>query len=103
MVTVEAVAEYIGATSEELLLPVLLSQAESLIDSYLGPRGRSRIPQPERDGAVLQLVSELWSRRNAPAGNLQWSPEGGAVYMASDPLQSVKPLIRRYKDLGAVG
>lgn len=101
-VIVAQAAGFIGVSPNEELLPALLSTAISMVDGYLGITGLRRCPDAQVDHAVLQLTSELWARRNAPAGGAHWGPDGQTAYLSRDPMASVYPLLRQYKGLGAV-
>lgn len=102
-VTVEDVAGFVGCSPTEPVLPGVLAVAVTIVGEYLGV-GARRCPVVVQDQAVTQLAAEIWSRRNAPGGVLQWGAEGSApVRLARDAMSSVEPLLRRYRPLGAVG
>ena len=103
--TVEQCADYIGADIEidavESTLTALLATAEDLIDTHM--RGQTyRLTAPVLDLAVKQLVSELWTRRNAPGGLTSYA-DGTPTRLARDAMVSVIPLLAPKRPLGAVG
>lgn len=102
-VTEEQVAELTGLDPFSPTVPILLQQALTLVSDYLGVRGMERISDEVYDWAVLQVSGDLQKRRSAPGGNLQYTPGGEVAFVSSDPLVSVKPVIKRYKGFGSVG
>jgi len=101
--TVEDLADYVGAAPAEPLLPLVHAASLEMIDDYLGPRGKSKCPTSVYDLATLQLGSELWIRRNSPGGVMSWANGDVPARLAADAMRSVRPLLDRYKGLGAVG
>jgi hypothetical protein len=104
-VTVEQCASYVGADPEIepalSVLPILLDTAVDLIDRHM--KGRTdRVSTNIANYAVMQLVSELWTRRNAPGGIAAFA-DGVPVRMARDALVSVTPLLNPSRPLGSVG
>jgi hypothetical protein len=102
-VTVDDLAGYANASPADPLLPAILADATELVDEYLGETGRETCPVRTRDLAIRQLGSELFARRNAPGGVLQWTSDGAPIRLARDAMVSVKPLLDRYRGLGAPG
>ncbi len=102
-VTAEQLAGFVGASPAEPTLPDVLAEAVALVDGHLGADGRQTCPSVVRDLAVKTLGSELWSRRNAPGGVVQWGPDGQPVRLARDPLVSVRALLAPFRGLGRVG
>jgi hypothetical protein len=101
--TLTEVADYVGTSPAEPTLPGLLSVAVKLVDDHLGATGRERCPEEVHKHAITQLVSELWTRRNAPGGVAQWTPDGAPLRLARDSLVAVRPLLDPYRGLGVVG
>lgn len=95
-------AVYVGANEDDVFLPRVYSAALELIYGYLGA-AEADVPASVLETAILQLGSELWVRRNSPGGIAQWTDEGNPVRLGADPLRTVRPLLARYKGLGAVG
>jgi hypothetical protein len=56
-----------------------------------------------RDGAILEVTSALWLRRNSPGGVLQWSGDSQAVRLARDVMAGVKADLAPFRGLGATG
>jgi hypothetical protein len=102
-VTLENMADYIGASPAEPTLPLIYDATFSMINDHLGQRGRQKIPASTYDLAVLQLGSELWIRRNSPGGVMSWANGDVPARLAADAMRSVRPMIDRYKGLGTPG
>ena len=89
-------AAYIGASPDDPLLARLLPVAQTMVFEYLGTIGLARCPLDIRDHAVIQLTSELYSRRNTPGGVL-WAPGGDtAARLSRDALAPVEPMLADY-------
>ena len=101
--TIEDVADYVGSSPAEPLLPLIHRTSLALIDRYLGPRGKAKVPVDIYDNATLHLASELFARRNAPGGIASWASGEVPVRLARDPMLSVIPMLAPFKGLGAVG
>lgn len=105
-VDVDALGTYIGTASTDPVLATLLPVAIDLIDEDLKDH-KHEVPDSVYDLAVTQLVSELYSRKNAPGG-IMWGPAGDvtaapSARLSRDALTSVRPLYRSYKGLGSAG
>lgn len=102
--TVDDLADYVGAAPTEPLLPLIHAASLSLINDHLGARGKAKCPVDIYDLATLQLGSELWIRRNSPGGVVNsWVNGQVPARLARDAMASIKPMIDKYKGLGAVG
>lgn len=101
--TVGDLESYLGTPPGEPTLPDLLEVAVDLVEGYLGTAGLALCPATVHDHAVIQLASELYARRNSPAGVAQWGPDGQAIRLARDAMLSVKPLLAPYRGLGVPG
>jgi hypothetical protein len=102
-VTLEDLADYVGASPSEPTLALIFEAAPTMINDHLGQRGRQKIPAATYDLAVLQLGSELWIRRNSPGGVMSWANGDVPARLAADAMRSVRPMIDRYKGLGTPG
>lgn len=95
-------ASYIGASIDDPMLARLLDVAEVLVSEFLttfdedGVAIVSECPESIREHAVIQLTSELYSRRNNPNG-VVWAPGGdSAARLSRDAMVSVLPLLLPY-------
>lgn len=62
--------------------------------------GWAAVPAPVKQ-ATLQVVSELWRRKDAPFGVLG-GQEFGTIYLSPDSMRSVAALLRAYRSGSAV-
>lgn len=102
-VTNAQVADFLNLDVSNPRVPQLIEQAVTLISDRLGLRGMQRIPDDVFDYAIIQTCGELQRAYQAPGANLQWGPDGTAVYGDRDVLARVMPQIRKYKGTGALG
>ncbi|WP_157985416.1 hypothetical protein [Lentzea terrae] len=98
-VTLQQAANYVGASEEDEFLILFFNAAPELIKDYL--RG-GKVHPYVFDSAHLQLVSELWIRRNNPGGMVQYA-EGIPARLARDAMLSVAPLLMSKRGLGTPG
>ena len=63
--------------------------------------GWAAVPAPVKQ-ATLQVVGELWRRKDAPFGVIG-AAEFGTIYLSPDAMRSVSALLRPYRSGTAVG
>lgn len=93
---VAEVAAWTGADPADPLLPRVLATAQVMVAEFLGVDGTHSCPDLVQDQAVLQLSSELLTRRNSPAGGAVWGPDGSVVRLSRDVMLSVAPMLEAY-------
>lgn len=98
--TIADAASYCNASDTDENLIRSYNTATTLVTDYV--RGKS-VPETVFDTAVLTVTSELFSRRNSPGGLMQWGADGEVVRMSKDALNSVRPMLKPYLGIGAVG
>ena len=94
----ERAIEYVNTEAGDDELGHALEEAIVLVMHHIGD---VEVPDTIRDRAILEAVSELYHRRNAPSGISQFAtPDGAPVRVARDPLVGVYPILRPYVGLG---
>lgn len=99
MVTLAVAAEYVGASEDDPFIILFHRAAPALIKRHM--RGGTLDPSIH-DVAVLQLISELWIRRNSGGGIAAFA-DGVPVRLARDAMVSVAPLLAPDRGLGTPG
>lgn len=70
------------------------------IGAYLGDVAIGPTGQDEIEAAALRAFGYAWKYREAPFGEAQWLDEqGGAIRLAKDWLDPIKPILNRYRDV----
>lgn len=101
------VAVYVGATDDPddvafakakyleahaLVVQLLLAEdGTDLFDKMPATVQTDVLPQQ-----VLEVASKLWSRRNAPNGQVQYDMGGTTMLAPLDPLVTVRPLLEPF-------
>ncbi len=98
-IALEYAADYVNAKNDDPMIAVFFATAKSMVDDYVRPT----CPDDLRDWAVLEITARLWERRNSPNGAAQFGPNGEVVRVAADVMHSVKPTLKKWRKLGAVG
>lgn len=95
MVTPEDLRAYVGGSASDLeFITECLVQATELVDAYVAS---TVVPESIMDNAYLQTGSEIFNRRNAPAGIAQFSSfDGAPVRVSNDPMRSTYALLNRW-------
>lgn len=97
-VTSGGLASYVRSTVDEYV-ESCLSTAETMVESYLTTNGGESIVVPIAviDRAVLEVGAELYNRRNAPNGIVQFdSVDASPVRVARDPMVAARPILAQY-------
>lgn len=99
MASVAALRAYVSAgESHDDFLAECLDEATSMVDVFVG---EAEVPAVIADRAYLEAAAELYHRRQAPHGQLQFAtPDSQPVRIPRDPLTSVYPLLRRWVGAG---
>lgn len=86
---------YVGAsTNDDAYVEECWDTAKDLIASYIQS---AKVPVNVLKRCYLEVGSELFQRRNAPAGVAQYATyDGQPLNVARDPLAGVYPLLNRY-------
>jgi hypothetical protein len=75
-----------------------LDEATALVEAFIGS---ATVPDVAKDRAVLETLSELYHRRNAPNGLSQFAGyDGQAVRVARDPMVGAYPILGRFMVIG---
>ena len=87
---------------DEVEWAMALSQAINAgIDAYLGSVTIALPGADEIKAAASRAFGYAWKYREAPFGEAQWMDEqGGAIRLAGDWLDPIKPILNRYRDVG---
>ena len=80
---------------------ITLSRAiNSAIASYLGDVSLLPAEAEEISAAAVRAFGYAWKYREAPFGEAQWLDEqGGAIRLAGDWLDPIKPILNRYRNV----
>lgn len=93
-VTVEEFRAYVGTNEDSSFVDDALQTGHHLVERYVGT---AEVPSHVRDIAVLQVASEVFHRRQAPAGITQFADmSGSAVRVGKDPMSAAYELLRPY-------
>jgi hypothetical protein len=89
-----------NANADEQKWAISLADAiSSGIDAYLGD-ATIVPPSLEIESAALRAFGYAWKYREAPFGEAQWNDEqGGAIRLAGDWLDPIKPILNRYRNV----
>jgi len=89
-----------NASADEQKWAISLASAiSSGIDAYLGDE-LIIPPHLEIESAALRAFGYAWKYREAPFGEAQWMDEqGGAIRLAGDWLDPIKPILNRYRSV----
>lgn len=87
--------------ADEQKWSILLSEAiNSAIDSYLGAVVLDESATDEIKAAAYRAFGYAWKYREAPFGEAQWLDEqGGAIRLAGDWIDPIKPILNRYRNV----
>jgi hypothetical protein len=86
-------------TDEQKWAISLAKAISSGIDAYLGSTIIFNYDVEEIESAALRAFGYAWKYREAPFGEAQWLDEqGGAIRLAGDWLEPIKPILNRYRD-----
>lgn len=91
------VADYVKAPSDAAYVRDCTAEALALVDQHIGRT--TTVPGPIRTRAVVEAAAELFWRKQARAGVVEFGgQENGTelVHVATDPLRAVRPLLRPY-------
>jgi hypothetical protein len=79
---------------------LMLSNAiNGAIAAYLGDVALGPTAQDEIYAAAHRAFGYAWKYREAPFGEAQWLDEqGGAVRLARDWIEPIKPILNRWRD-----
>lgn len=70
------------------------------VDGYLGEVTLTQYGTEEIESAALRAFGYAWKYREAPFGEAQWLDEqGGAIRLAGDWLEPIKPILNRYRNV----
>jgi len=73
-------------------------QAYALVDGFVGT---ATVPSTVLERAYLEVGSELFHRRSAPNGVMQFTTlDGSAIRVARDPMVGAYPLLKRFVGFG---
>lgn len=102
MVTLEQAKRFISDTSLpgsaiEESLQDCIDEAVEMLEAFT--EGET-IPTKSFDRAVLETVSELYHRRNAPNGIYQSNGIDQVVRVARDPMVGAYPILARFMVIG---
>lgn len=99
-VSVEQLRAYTGAANgDNGFLGECIAQASALVVHHVGT---AIVPVAVSDRAVLEVASELFHRRQAPNGVLQFSTFEGSnpVRVARDPMVAAYPILTPFMGSG---
>jgi hypothetical protein len=87
--------------ADEQKWAILLSEAiNSAVDSYLGVVTLDAAASDEIKAAAYRAFGYGWKYREAPFGEAQWLDEqGGAIRLAGDWIDPIKPILNRHRDV----
>lgn len=99
MITVADLRAYCGApSSDDAFLEQVLGEAQALISAHAG---NNDVPQAVWDNCLRQVGSELYHRRNAPAGIAAFATlDGAPIRVALDPMRSTYAMLDKYVPRG---
>lgn len=91
----EVLAQYVGANAgDSAFVASCWAEAEALVAAFVG---EADIPSAVLDRATLETGSELFHRRQAPNGVMQFQTlDGSAIRVARDPMTPAYPLLVPY-------
>lgn len=90
-VTVEQLQAYVGTQETGDFIENCLSSGKLRVANYIGS---AAVPASIVDQAVLHVASELFHRRSAPSGIMQFATlEGSPARLARDPMAGVYELL----------
>lgn len=95
----EALIAYVGGIvgTDGALAESAYEQASALVAEYVGTDALATIPAAILDGAILEVGSKLWARRNAPMGTIQVDTiDGTPIPTPRDPMTTVYPVLDRF-------
>ena len=98
--TADDLSQYVGANADDTaFVASCWARADALVTQYIGFAG---VPWAILNGAILDVGSELYHRRNSPSGIAQFATAGDAspVRLARDPMTSVYPVLARFLGAG---
>jgi hypothetical protein len=93
-------SQYVGANAEDsAFVASCWARADALISQHVGV---VEVPSAILIGAILEVGSELFHRRNSPSGIAQFATAGDAspVRLARDPLTSVYSVLAPWLGVG---
>lgn len=73
-VSVEQFQEFVGTNEEGWFIDQCLDVANELVTKYVGD---VEVPTSVLDNCILEVASEVFHRRSAPAGNAQFASNDG--------------------------
>lgn len=96
-----AFARVAAPTADEQGWAQSLAEAiDGSITAYLGEVTLDSIATLEVEASALRAFGYGWKYREAPFGEAQWLDEqGGAVRLASDWIEPIKPILNRYRNV----
>lgn len=90
-VTVEQLQAYVGTQESGDFIDNCLAAGKARVAAFIGS---AAVPPSIVDQAVLHVASELFHRRSAPSGIMQFaSLEGSPARLARDPMAGVYELL----------
>lgn len=96
---IAALVRYVGGTAgvDDEQAEAAYDQASALVVQYVGTDAMATVPTLILDGAVLEVASKMWARRNAPMGTIQVDViDGQAIPTPRDPMTTVYPILDRF-------
>jgi len=90
-VTVEQLQNYVGTQETGSFINGCLSSGKLRVANYIGG---AAVPESIVDTCVLHVASELFHRRSAPSGIMQFATlEGSPARLARDPMAGVYEIL----------
>lgn len=90
-VAVADLQAYVGTQESGTFIELCLSSGQLRVANYVGS---AEVPESIIDQCVLHVASELYHRRSAPSGIMQFSTmEGSPARLARDPMAGVYELL----------
>jgi hypothetical protein len=99
-ISLGVVGDFVNASADDARLPGMVAQAQALLVSEFNEQAVDTVLW---DWATVQTVGELWKRATSNGALVQYGPDGQQSFLSSDVLAPVRPQLKRYKRLGAVG
>lgn len=94
-VTVEDFRNYVGTKEDSKFVTDCRDAGLALVERYIGDT--VGVPSHVKDQATLIAASEIFNRRQAPAGITQFADmSGSAVRVGKDPMNAAYELLRPY-------
>jgi hypothetical protein len=103
VVTLAQAKAYVAAnddsTDDDVFIQSCIDEATDMVVAFIGT---ATVPDSGKDRAILETVSELFHRRQAPSGVQQFAAfDGGPIVrVARDPMVGAYPILGRYMVIG---